>query len=43
MKWKVRKNTNLCFGLISRRSDGSVTASKTVNVLLFLLCWFEDL
>jgi hypothetical protein len=36
-------NSNLGFGLLPGRSDGSATASKAVNVLLFLLCWFEDL
>lgn len=25
------------------RSDGSASAHATVHVLLFLLCWFQDL
>lgn len=33
----------LLFLLLSRRSDGSATAYTPVDVLLFLLGWFQDL
>lgn len=39
---RVRINSNLGFGLLPGRSDGS-TASEAMDVLLFLLSWLENL